>query len=83
MMGVGSLANNRTGLSINTEFKIKKLKVNFGQTVSKELERITSKLTYGRKVNSLTFSEFYRWEYPSLVGPYSRISKVLEGFMKQ
>ena len=79
MMGVGSLANNRTGLSINTEFKIKKLKVNFGQTVSKELERITSKLTYGRKVNSLTFSEFYRWEYPSLVGPYSRISKVFRG----
>lgn len=79
MLGVGSLANNRTGLSINTEFSIKKLKVNLGQTVSKELERITSKLTFGRKVNSLTLSEFYRWEYPSTVGPYSRLSKVFRG----
>ena len=50
-----------------------------GQTISKELERITSQLTYGRKVNSLTLSEFYRWEYPSMVGPYSRLSKVYRG----
>jgi hypothetical protein len=79
MMGVGSLANNRTGISINTEFNLKKLKVNVGQTISKELERITSQLTYGRKVNSLTLSEFYRWDYPSMVGPYSRLSKVYRG----
>lgn len=79
LLGVGSLANNRTGLSINTEFEVKKLKVSFGQTVSKELERINSKLTYGRKVNSLTLSEFYRWEYPSGVGPYGRLNKVYRG----
>ena len=79
LLGVGSLANNRTGLTINTEFKVKRLKVSFGQTISKELERITSKLTYARKVNSLTLSEFYRWEYPSGVGPYGRINKVYRG----
>ena len=79
LLGVGSLANNRTGVSINTEFNVKKLKVSLGQTISKELERITSQLTYGRRVNSLVLSEFYRWEYPSHVGPYSRISKLYRG----
>ena len=74
LLGVGRLANNRTGLSINTEFNIKKLKVSFGQTISKELERITSILTYGRKVNSLTLSEFYRWDYPSGFGPYGSLA---------
>lgn len=79
ILGVGNLANNRTGISINTEVKLNKLKVNFGQTISKELERLTSQLTYGHRVNGLTISEFYRWEYPSLVGPYNRLNKVFRG----
>ena len=79
ILGVGSLANNRTGISINSEFKINKLKVNFGQTISKELERLTSQLTYGHRVNGLTISEFYRWEFPSLVGPYNRLNKIYRG----
>ena len=79
ILGVGNLANNRTGISINSEFKINKLKVNFGQTISKELERLTSQLTYGHRVNGLTISEFYRWEFPSLVGPYNRLNKIYRG----
>lgn len=79
ILGVGQLANNRTGLSINSEFEVGKLKVNFGQTVSKELERLTSNLTYGHTVNGLTQSEFYRWQYVNNVGPYGRWSKVFRG----
>lgn len=79
MLGVGQLANNRTGVSFNTEFEIRKFKFNFGQTISKELERLTSNLTYGRTINSVTFSEFYRWQYLNNIGPYGRISKVFRG----
>ncbi|MGC6469653.1 MAG: hypothetical protein ACON4E_00090 [Flavobacteriales bacterium] len=79
ILGVGNLANNRTGISINTEYNFNSLKINFGQTISKELERVNSQLTYGRKINSVTFSEFYRWSYPTLAGPYNRISKYFRG----
>lgn len=79
MLGVGSLANNRTGVSINSEFELGKLKVNFGQTISKELERLTSAITYGRAINGVTLSEFYRWQYLNNVGPYGRWSKIFRG----
>ena len=79
IVGVGQLTNNRTGITLNSEFNIGKVKINFGQTISKELERITSNLTYGRKINSVTLSEFYRWQYVSNVGPYGRLSKVFRG----
>jgi hypothetical protein len=79
ILGVGGLANNRTGVSINSEFEIGKLKFNFGQTIAKEIDRLTSLVTYGHTVNGLTQSEFYRWQYVSNVGPYGRWSKVFRG----
>lgn len=79
ILGVGGLANNRTGVSINSEFEIGKLKFNFGQTIAKEIDRLTSAVTYGHTVNGLTQSEFYRWQYVSNVGPYGRWSKIFRG----
>jgi hypothetical protein len=79
ILGVGGLANNRTGVSINSEFELGKLKFNFGQTIAKEIDRLTSAVTYGHTVNGLTQSEFYRWQYVSNVGPYGRWSKIFRG----
>jgi len=79
ILGVGSLANNRTGGSFNSEFELGKLKVNFGQTISKEIERLTSAVTYGHAINGVTQSEFYRWQYVNNVGPYGRWSKIFRG----
>ena len=36
-------------------------------------------MTYGRTVNGVTFSEFYRWQYASNLGPYSRLNKFYRG----
>ena len=79
ILGVGQLANNRTGVTINTEFQLPLFKVNLGQTIAKEIQEGSNKLTYGRIVNGVTFSEFHRWQYASDLGPYSRLNKFYRG----
>ena len=79
ILGVGQLANNRTGLTINTEFQLPLFKINLGQTIAKEIQQGSNQLTYGRTVNGVTFSEFYRWQYASNLGPYSRLNKFYRG----
>lgn len=79
ILGVGQLANNRTGLTINTEFQFPLFKINLGQTIAKEIQEGSNQLTYGRTVNGVTFSEFYRWQYASKLGPYSRLNKFYRG----
>ena len=78
-MGVGQLANNRTGLTINTEFQLPLFKINLGQTIAKEIKEGSNQLTYGRTINGVTYSEFYRWQYASNLGPYSRLNKFYRG----
>lgn len=79
ILGVGQLANNRTGVTINTEFQLPLFKINLGQTIAKEIQEGSNKLTYGRIVNGVTFSEFHRWQYASDLGPYSRLNKFYRG----
>lgn len=79
ILGVGQLANNRQGITVNTEYSLPFFKVNLGQTIAKEIEQGSNQLTYGRTINSVTLSEFYRWQYASGLGPYSRLNKFYRG----
>ena len=79
ILGVGQLANNRQGITVNTEYSLPLFKVNLGQTIAKEIEQGSNQLTYGRTINGVTLSEFYRWQYASNLGPYSRLNKFYRG----
>ena len=79
ILGVGQLANNRQGITINTEYSLPLFKFNIGQTVAKEIEQGSNQLTYGKTINGVTLSEFYRWQYASNLGPYSRLNKFYRG----
>lgn len=76
MVGLGQMTNNRTGVNINTEVKIKKVKLSMGYGVSSEIEAFQNRITYSHFVNQLTRSRFWRWNFPANVGPYQRYDKV-------
>jgi hypothetical protein len=76
MVMIGQMTNNRTGLNLNTEVKIKKLKISLGYGVSREIEAFQNTITYSHYVNQLTRSRFWRWNFPTNVGPYSRYDVV-------
>tara|TARA_B110000971_G_C20039718_1_gene517006 strand:- start:8141 stop:10063 length:1923 start_codon:yes stop_codon:yes gene_type:complete len=74
MLGMGQMANNRQGLNINTEFKIKEAIVSIGNGFSKEIRNENKSITYGHAINGLTMSRFWRWSFPANVGPYNSTS---------
>jgi opacity protein-like surface antigen len=73
---IGQMTNNRTGISVNTEFDIKKLRVSAGYNVSTEIDAVQNRITFSHFVNQLTRSRFWRWDFPVDVGPYGRYDKV-------
>ena len=79
MVPVGQITNNRTGIELNTEFEIGKLKTSIGYTNANEIENISSQLTYSHPVNNLALSRFWRWGFPANVGPYQNLTKVYRG----
>lgn len=76
MVSLGQMTNNRTGLNINTAFKIGKIRMSMGYGVSTEIEAFQNRITFSHYVNQLTRSRFWRWEFPQNVGPYERYDKV-------
>jgi len=74
MLGMGQMANNRQGLNINTEFKIKDATISIGNGFSKEIRNQNKSITYGHAINGLTMSRFWRWSFPANVGPYNSTS---------
>ena len=70
------MTNNRTGVNLNTEVKLGKLKVSAGYGVSTEIEARQNNITFSHAVNQLTRARFWRWEFPPNVGPYQRYDKV-------
>lgn len=74
MLGIGQMANNRQGISLNTDLKFGDLKLTLGNSFSKEIEKKNTQITYGHAINGLTMSRFWRWSFPSNVGPYNRTS---------
>ncbi len=73
------MANNRQGLNLNADFKIKDLSLSLGTSVAKEIENLNNQITYGHTINGLTMSRFWRWAFPSNVGPYNRTSVLFRG----
>jgi hypothetical protein len=76
IVAIGQMTNNRTGISLNTEFDIKKLRVSAGYSVSSEIDAVQNRITFSHFVNQLTRSRFWRWDFPTDVGPYGRYDKV-------
>ncbi len=76
---IGQLTNNRQGIILNTDLQYKNNKLTFGYSFASELEAISDRITYGHPANNLALSRFWRWAFPSGVGPYGNISKIYRG----
>ncbi len=76
MAPIGQLVNNRQGVDLNAQVNIGKIKTAIGYNVSAEIENLSSKITYAHPVNSLVLAHFWRWDFPSNVGPYNNLSKI-------
>jgi hypothetical protein len=79
MLGLGQMANNRQGINFNTDITFKDLIITLGNGIAKELENINKRVTFGHAINGLTMSQFWRWSFPSNVGPYNRTSVLFRG----
>jgi hypothetical protein len=74
---LGYLANNREGISVNTEFKIGAVSVSGGFGFYSELERINKNFSYSHKTNGLMLS---RISYFSTgYGPYKQFNSYYRG----
>ncbi|NVK04553.1 MAG: hypothetical protein HWD92_07005 [Flavobacteriia bacterium] len=73
---LGQMTNNRTGVNLNTAFKVGDFNIGLGYGISREIQAIQSRVTFSHFVNQLTRSRFWRWTFPSNVGPYGNYSKV-------
>jgi hypothetical protein len=74
IIGISQMANNRQGLSLNGNFTWGALKGALSIGVAKEIEKINREVTFGYTINGLTMARFWRWGFPSGVGPYGRKS---------
>jgi hypothetical protein len=79
MLAIGQMANNRQGINLNADFKLSRLSFSVGNSVAKDIENISNEITYGYAINGVTMSRFWRWSFPSNVGPYNRKSVVYRG----
>ncbi len=79
MNAIGQMVNNRQGLEINTDLNFDKFKLSLGYSISAELENLSNKINYGHPINNIARSHFYRWAFPSGVGPYQNLNKIYRG----
>lgn len=79
LISIGQMTNNRRGLILNTDLKFKRHKLTIGYSMAQELEARSSRITYGHPANNLALSRFWRWAFPSDVGPYGNVNKVYRG----
>jgi hypothetical protein len=83
MGGVGSLANNRRGGALNTNFSIWKLKFNTGIQMETEMKRLTGNgnaVTYSHNINGLAWSRLpLYFPLPGPMGPNKRVSQYYQG----
>jgi len=76
---IGQMTNNRQGFNLNTDFEVKDLKLSLGYGISKEIDGLSDKIAYSHPANNLALSRFWRWGFPSNVGPYGHLNKVFRG----
>lgn len=83
MLGIGQMANNRQGININTDINIAKdLTLTLANGISKEIVNKNSQISYSHNINGLTMSRFWRWSFPSNVGPYGKKSVLFRGIFE-
>ena len=73
---IGQITNNRRGLILNADLKFKNQKLTLGYSMANEMEALSNQITYGHPANNLALSRFWRWGFPTNVGPYNNINKV-------
>lgn len=79
VLSIGQMANNRQGINLNTDIKIvKDLTLTIGNGIAKEIENRSSQISFGH-LNGLTMARFWRWSFPSNVGPYGKKSVIFRG----
>ncbi len=76
VLGLGQLANNRQGFDINAQVDFGKFKNSIGYGNSMELENLSNTITYSHPFNNIALSHFWRWDFPSGVGPYKNLNKI-------
>ncbi len=76
MVPLGMMTNNRQGFVLNAELPFNRLKLSLAIGASGELEPFSNQITYDHPVNLLTRSRFWRWTFPTNVGPYDRYSVI-------
>jgi hypothetical protein len=76
ILPVGQMANNRQGIDFNAQLNFGKFKNSIGYSNSMELEELSTSLTYSHPFNNLALSRFWRWDFPSEVGPYQNLNKI-------
>lgn len=79
LVNIGQMTNNRKGIILNTDLHIKKQKLTIGYSVASEIIGLSDKITYGHPANNLALSRFWRWGFPSNVGPYQNLNKIYRG----
>jgi hypothetical protein len=76
VLPIGQLSNNKQGVELNAQVNFGKFKNSIGYGNAMELEQLSSKLTYGHPFNNIALSHFWRWDFPSNVGPYQNLNKI-------
>jgi hypothetical protein len=78
---VGDLANNRRGAVINTEIKLGKIKLLAGNQFAQDINRFTDRknLTFGHRINSLTWSRLPGFPFFGTFGPSNRVGSFYRG----
>ena len=81
---IGQLTNNRQGINLNADFGTKNWKISIGNSVSQEIENISSQIAFSHPSNNLALSRFWRWSlYPTPeIGPYGKLTKVYRGMFE-
>jgi hypothetical protein len=77
---VGLFTNNRQGLNINADFGGDDFKLSVANGISSEIQALSNQVSFGHPVNQLTRSRFWRWTFPTGVGPYSRYNIIFRDF---
>ena len=76
MVRLGQMTNNRQGLNLNVQQSSKHFSFSGGLGFASELTPAAATITYTNPVNNVTRSRFWRWTFPSGVGPYQRYNSI-------
>jgi len=79
VVNIGQMTNNRRGIILNTDLKFKTHKVTIGYSAAEEIIGVSDKIAFGHPANNLALSRFWRWGFPTGVGPYGNLNKIYRG----